>query len=173
MRKLSLTYWRLENATARGRSLKCSWNGLQELLQDISRCMVPSRMSFCSRKDQADSQPCRYLENGNILAARTFINHFVHKFTAAYPAFTSTTQPNPIPLGTEDGITLTTDGTMNFAQVAVRLCQRAQGDKNKMMKESWIRLCGTYQSRGGVLAQNEVRKVRGLIMVLILNSKSL
>lgn len=107
----------------------------------------------------ANFQSPRYLENGNVRAARTFINHFVHKFTAAYPAFTSTTKPNPIPLGTTDEITLTTDGTINFAQVAVRLCQRAQGDKNKMMRESWIRLCGTYQSRGGVLAQNEIRKV--------------
>jgi len=100
-----------------------------------------------------------YLENGNILAARTFINHFVHKFSVAYPAFASPNQQSPLTLGTIDEITLTPDTTLNFAQLAVRLCQRAQGDKNKVMRESWVRLCGTYQSRGGVLAQKEIRKV--------------
>jgi golgi to ER traffic protein 4 len=48
---------------------------------------------------------------------------------------------------------------INFAQLAVLTCQRAQGERNKVMRESWVRLCGTYQSRGGVLAQPEVRKV--------------
>ena len=97
--------------------------------------------------------------NGNILAARTFINQFVHKYTTAYPVFISTAEPNPLSLGNADEITLSTDTTLNFAQLVVRLCQRAQGDKNKVMRESWVRLCGTYQSRGGVLAEKEMRKV--------------
>lgn len=46
---------------------------------------------------------------------------------------------------------------MNFAQLAVRTCQRAQGAQNKAMREAWVRLCGTYQSRGGLLATGEVR----------------
>jgi hypothetical protein len=54
---------------------------------------------------------------------------------------------------------MTKDAMINFAQMAVLTCQRAQGEKNKVMRESWIRLCGTYQSRGGVLASPEVRKV--------------
>jgi len=57
---------------------------------------------------------------------------------------------------------------VNFAQIAVWTCQRAQGDKSKVMRESWIRLCGTYQSRGGLLATPEVRKVNIYAVVLYL-----
>jgi hypothetical protein len=28
------------------------------------------------------------------------------------------------------------------------------------MREAWVRLCGTYLSKGGVLANPEVRKVK-------------
>ncbi|KAG6371745.1 hypothetical protein JVT61DRAFT_9095 [Boletus reticuloceps] len=41
--------------------------------------------------------------------------------------------------------------------LAVLACQRANAEKNKGMRENWIRLCGTYQSRGGILATNEDR----------------
>lgn len=54
---------------------------------------------------------------------------------------------------------MTKDAAVNFAQIAVLTCQRAQGEKGKVMRENWIRLCGTYQSRGGILASSEVRKV--------------
>ncbi|GLB44828.1 putative protein of unknown function (DUF410) [Lyophyllum shimeji] len=91
-----------------------------------------------------------YLQNGNILAARTFINHF----TSALPKDPETPR---IPVGSDDEIILTKDQVVNFAQLAVRTCQRAQGEKNKVMRESWVRLCGTYQSRGGILAMPEVR----------------
>lgn len=102
--------------------------------------------------------------NGNILAARTFIVHFVSQLTARRPSLLSPHQPTPIPVGepTEgeaDEIVFTTDSTLNFAQLAVRVCQRAQGDKNKAMREAWVRLCGTYQSKGGLVANREVRKV--------------
>ncbi len=30
------------------------------------------------------------------------------------------------------------------------------------MREAWVRLCGTYQSKGGVIAKPEVRKARSL-----------
>ena len=49
---------------------------------------------------------------------------------------------------------------LNFCQLAVLTCQRAQGDRSKIVRESWVRLCGTYQSKGGVLASPEVRTVR-------------
>ncbi|KAF8071578.1 hypothetical protein FPV67DRAFT_1411743 [Lyophyllum atratum] len=91
-----------------------------------------------------------YLQNGNILAARTFITHFTS-------ALSKDPQAPRIPVGTDDEVVITKDQAVNFAQIAVRTCQRAQGDKNKVMRESWIRLCGTYQSRGGVLALPEVR----------------
>ncbi|KII89689.1 hypothetical protein PLICRDRAFT_123847 [Plicaturopsis crispa FD-325 SS-3] len=99
-----------------------------------------------------------YLQNGNILAARTFIKHFVAQLPRLRPA----TQPDPIPVGTSAGaseIVLTTEPVVNFAQLAVLTCQRAQGDRNKTMREAWVRLCGTYQSKGGLLAEREVRVV--------------
>ncbi|KAH9943690.1 hypothetical protein B0H21DRAFT_748103 [Amylocystis lapponica] len=103
-----------------------------------------------------------YLQNGNILAARTFITQFVSQITTARPSLVSAAQPTPLTLpranGEPDEVVLTTDQTLNFAQLAVRTCQRAQGDKSKPMREAWVRLCGTYQSRGGVLAVREVRK---------------
>jgi hypothetical protein len=93
-----------------------------------------------------------YLQNGNILAARTFITHF----TSALP---KDLQISSVAVGSSDEIILTKDRVVNFTQIAVLTCQRAQGEKSKVMRESWIRLCGTYQSRGGVLATAEVRKV--------------
>ncbi|KAI0787745.1 hypothetical protein C8Q74DRAFT_1196649 [Fomes fomentarius] len=104
-----------------------------------------------------------YLQNGNILAARTFIDHLVSQLTSRRPSLLSSHQPSPIPVGKpsegeQDEILFTTDSAVNFAQLAVRTCQRAQGEKNKAMREAWVRLCGTYQSRGGVVANREVRK---------------
>ena len=32
---------------------------------------------------------------------------------------------------------MTKDSLVNFAQMAVLTCQRAQGDQNKVMRESW------------------------------------
>lgn len=61
-------------------------------------------------------------------------------------------------------MTLTTDSVLNFCQLAVLTCQRASGDKNRVARESWVRLCGTYQSRGGVLTQVEVRRVRSAFL---------
>ena len=97
----------------------------------------------------------RYLLNGNLLAAKTFILHFT-------PAASQDSQLQPIKVGTTDEVVITKDSVVNFAQMAVLTCQRAQGDKNKVMRESWVRLCGTYLSRGGLLAQPEVRRVRRL-----------
>lgn len=105
----------------------------------------------------------RYLQNGNILAARTFITHF----TSALP---KDPQSPHIPVGSSDEVIFTKDSVVNFAQIAVLTCQRAQGDKNKVMRESWVRLCGTYQSRGGVLASPEVRNVCFATHIYLLHS---
>ncbi|KAF8645850.1 hypothetical protein AX16_007508 [Volvariella volvacea WC 439] len=102
-----------------------------------------------------------YLENGNILAARTFIIHFVSNL----PNSLLITSTPPIQVGTIE-VVLTANSLINFAQLAVVTCQRAQGEKSKLLRESWIRLCGTYQSQGGVLAQPEVRKVLNEIATL-------
>lgn len=92
--------------------------------------------------------------------------HFVAQLSARRPGLLSAHQPAPIPIGkpTEaegqpDEILFTTEPTVNFAQLAVRACQRAQGDKNKTMREAWVRLCGTYQSKAGPVAHREVRQV--------------
>ncbi|KAJ7503543.1 hypothetical protein B0H11DRAFT_1986015 [Mycena galericulata] len=90
-----------------------------------------------------------YLQNGNILGARTFITHFV----AALPRASDTTMQ----VGDAE-VFLVKDQVVNFAQLAVLTCQRAQGERNKAVRESWVRLCGTYQSRGGLLASAEVRQ---------------
>ncbi|EKM57801.1 uncharacterized protein PHACADRAFT_171018 [Phanerochaete carnosa HHB-10118-sp] len=104
-----------------------------------------------------------YLLNGNILAARTFLSRLVSQFASSRPDFVSPYQPSTIPVGNpvnghRDEVVLTKDSLVNFTQLAVRTCQRAQGDKNKAVREAWVRLCGTYQSRGGVLAAKEVRQ---------------
>lgn len=105
----------------------------------------------------------RYLQNGNVLAARTFLTHFVSHYTAKHPDLISV-KDSAISVGKpEDGvtdeITFTNDSILNFSQLAVRTCQRAQGDKNKAIREAWVRLCGTYQSKGGILAKPEMRRV--------------
>ncbi|EGN99181.1 hypothetical protein SERLA73DRAFT_182055 [Serpula lacrymans var. lacrymans S7.3] len=102
-----------------------------------------------------------YLQNGNILAARTFITHFVTQLISSKPTIRSKLQTSPLPIGPSDNpkgeLIYTSDSVLNFCQLAVLTCQRAQGDKNKSIRESWVRLCGTYQSKGGILAHREVR----------------
>ena len=95
-----------------------------------------------------------YLLNGNILAARTFTKHFI----SGLPKTTITTPAAVIQIG-DNEVTMTTDPLINFSQLAVLTCQRANGGQNKVARESWVRLCGTYSSQGGPLAVAEVRKV--------------
>ncbi|THG99887.1 hypothetical protein EW145_g7174 [Phellinidium pouzarii] len=103
-----------------------------------------------------------YLLNGNILAARTFITLLVSLSTSAHISLRSNLAPNPLPVPNSstgvDEIIFTTDQTLNFLQLAVRTCQRAQGAGSKKAQEAWVRLCGTYLSKGGILAQPDVRK---------------
>ncbi|KAH0833357.1 hypothetical protein J3R83DRAFT_12458 [Lanmaoa asiatica] len=97
------------------------------------------------------------VENGNILAARTFIVQFVNKIIVARPSLASSLEISPLQVTDSSEVVLTTDNVLNFCQLAVLACQRANAEKNKLMRESWVRLCGTYQSKGGVLASKEVR----------------
>lgn len=92
----------------------------------------------------------RYLQNGNILAATTFITHFTSHLLQA--------RPNLERPGAEALIRPTADSLVNFAQLAVCACQRAQGETRREPREAWIRLCGTYQSRGSVLVEPAVRR---------------
>ncbi|KAF9223330.1 cytoplasmic protein [Gyrodon lividus] len=107
-----------------------------------------------------------YLENGNILAARTFIVQFVNKILSSRPSLASSIQTSTLSVTDSSEVIFTTDNVLNFCQLAVMTCQRAQGDKNKAIRECWVRLCGTYQSKGGVLASREIRSVLGEIATL-------
>lgn len=126
-------------------------------LHGVLPYVVPGSYSIISPKNLT-SEILRYLQNGNILAARTFIKHFTSSLTSKHPSYVSPGSQG-LSMGPGDEIVLTSDPLLNFTQVAVRLCQRAQGDKNKLMRESWVRLCGWYQSKGGPFATKEIRKV--------------
>jgi len=93
--------------------------------------------------------------NGNIQASKTFIKHF----TAGLPSSLKLKSNSTIPVGQEDEVTMTKDSLVNFSQMAVLTCQRAQGDQSKVMRESWVRLSGTYQSKVGLLSTPGMRKV--------------
>ena len=104
-----------------------------------------------------------------MLAARTFIIQFLSQITSKRPELVSTLQSTPIPIGNSKGaqpdeMIFTVDSVLNFTQLAVRTCQRAQGAQNKTMREAWVRLCGTYQSKGGLMGTKEVRKVRAIAL---------
>lgn len=93
----------------------------------------------------------RYLLNGNVLASRAFLTSFISHISPSGEL---------LPIGTTgDEILLIEDPLLNFAQLAVRTIQRAAGAQNRITREAWIRLCGTYQSPGGVLAHSEIRLV--------------
>ncbi|KAH9481875.1 Golgi to ER traffic protein 4 [Psilocybe cubensis] len=94
-----------------------------------------------------------YLQNGNIMAAKTFIKHY----TSGLPASIRIESDAVINVGEKDEVIMIKDSLVNFAQMAVLTCQRAQGDQNKVMRESWVRLCGTYQGKIGLLATPEMR----------------
>ncbi|EIN03959.1 hypothetical protein PUNSTDRAFT_108788 [Punctularia strigosozonata HHB-11173 SS5] len=110
-----------------------------------------------------------YLLNGNILAARTFINSFTRQIISSKPSLASSNVSETIPINanpasdsamaTTDEIVVTTDLVLNWSQLAVRTCQRAKGAENKAAREAWVRLCGTYQSKGGLLANPNVRGI--------------
>ncbi|KAG1738442.1 uncharacterized protein EDB91DRAFT_1138917 [Suillus paluster] len=98
-----------------------------------------------------------YLQNGNIIAARTFISQFIAQLISSRPNLLSPLQTSPLPVPPTSEIIYTIEPVLNFCQLAVLTCQRANGDKNKVMRESWVRLCGTYQAKGGVLGTRDVR----------------
>ena len=102
--------------------------------------------------------PPRYLLEGNILAARTFLDHFISKLISSNPEILA--ESSPVSVGdSSDELYITKDQVLNFLQLAIRTCQRAQGDKNKTIREAWVRLCGSYQSKGGLMATPLMRKV--------------
>jgi hypothetical protein len=116
-----------------------------------------------------------YLLDGNIRAARTFLGALVPALLAANPSLASTLAPEPLAVaGAGDEVLLTHDGVVNWAQLAVRLCQRARGGDAKPPREAWVRLCGAYQARGGLLTAPGVRGVRvSLLLAALLGHPAL
>ena len=121
-------------------------------MQAPSHCVLFSRTLPIHVRQPSGLIDCRYLLNGNILAARTFLGAFI--------SYVSPSGGTALPIGnTGDEMTFTNDSLLNFAQLAVRSVQRAAGAQNRTAREAWIRLCGTYQSRAALLAQPEIRMV--------------
>jgi hypothetical protein len=122
---------------------------------------VSADRPFTFRVVRGRDRAGRYLVDGNVGAARAFVAAFVVAILAARPQL-ATAHTASVPRAGDaatDDVTITTDGALNWAQLAVQTCQRAQGAENKLVREAWIRLCGTYQARGGLLAQPPVRQV--------------
>ncbi|KIM31594.1 hypothetical protein M408DRAFT_64328 [Serendipita vermifera MAFF 305830] len=104
-----------------------------------------------------------YLLAGNILAARIFLASFLTLLVAARPDILARQNAIPLPASGEsaaDEVYLTTDLTLNFLQLAIRTCQRAKNaqPQGKQAQEMWVRLCGSYQSRRGLVAQGVYRE---------------
>lgn len=116
----------------------------------------------------------RYLLDGNVLAARSFLTEFLSLIQTMEPPVISILPPSPIAItlnGSEpaDEVIFTTEPVLNFLQLALRTCQRAEGDRNKQARDAWIKLCSTYLSKGGALAQPDVRKVSNIASMTLLS----
>jgi hypothetical protein len=111
-----------------------------------------------------------FLLAGNILAARTFLNQYLALLIAARPGILARQGAVTLPSGGDgkgsggavDEVYLTTDTTLNFLQLVVRTCQRAKNPapQGRQVQEMWVRLCGSYQSRRGLVALPVYREVR-------------
>ncbi|KAG8873394.1 hypothetical protein FRB98_009060 [Tulasnella sp. 332] len=85
-----------------------------------------------------------FLLTTNILAARTFLDTFLPSVLASKPDMLL--QKDPVAVGAEDEIWTTNDHTLNFLQMAVRICQRADSEAAnfKDVRNVWVRLCSRY-----------------------------
>lgn len=127
----------------------------------FERHTIVSCLTLANRLRDLICSPARYLLNGNVMAARVFIVNFVDFGTAASLSLRSSFSTTPLVVpSTSDEVVFTSDQIVNFCQLAVRTCQRAQGAANRKAQEAWIRLSGTYLSRGLVLSKPEIRRVR-------------
>ncbi|KAG8943495.1 hypothetical protein FRC04_002846 [Tulasnella sp. 424] len=96
-----------------------------------------------------------YLTTTNILAARTLLDKFISLLVVAKPDILIHKEPVAIGEGADrDEIWATNNHTLNFLQLAVRICQRGDSDAGaaREAKQAWIRLCGRYT--GGVSGAN-------------------
>jgi hypothetical protein len=107
-----------------------------------------------------------FLLAGNILSARVFLSHFLSLLITTKPSILAQPTPTTFPVvnssSSTDEVYLTTEPTLNFLQLAIRTCQRAKNaqPQGRQIQELWVRLCGSYQSRRGLVAQPAYREVR-------------
>lgn len=127
-----------------------------------------------------------YLESEAILAARTFLSHFLSLVLAAHPTLLVVRFPYPppsTPLAKTDTISdellVTKLASLNFLQLAVRTCQAGAGEsieKTKAadgsMKEvkgkgrsSWTALVARYEREVGWLKKPEAKEVSRLFVL--------
>lgn len=140
--------------------------------RDSARLLSEVLIEWLGESPDVGKFACRgvipYLLEGNILAARTFLSHFISHLSSTRSSIL--TDKTPLNVGeTSDVVYVTSDQVFNFLQLAVLTCQRAQGDKNKTIREAWVRLCGSYQSKGGLMADPNMRKALAEIGQLYFN----
>lgn len=140
------------------------------------------RFAFSHQKIErcADGYPHSYLESEAILAARTFLSHFLSLVLAAHPTLLVVRFPYPPPTtplaksgDVSDELLVTKLASLNFLQLAVRTCQAGAGElieKTKAadgsMKEvkgkgrsSWTALVARYEREVGWLKRPEAKEV--------------
>src|ERR1700733_9092187 len=97
----------------------------------------------------------------NILAARSFLETFLANVRPTRPTLLAS--PNPITIPslvakserTEDEVFVTSDYTINFLQLAIRACQRGNGetsDKQRDARNAWVRLQSRYRGKSPLLS---------------------
>jgi len=163
LKLLSLTSLLPESAIAHAFWRRCSSGGHNPHKNMVSlRFGALFRTSFSPQFRRVDLNLISYLLNGNIQAAKAFMK----QYTASLPSTLKLkSSDSTISVGQQDEVEMTKEPLVNFSQIAVLTCQRAQGDQNKIMRESWVRLCGTYQSKVGLLASPGMRKVSCTLVV--------
>lgn len=120
-----------------------------------------------------------YLLAGNILAARVFLSHFLSQLIATKPTTLAKTSPISFSVtmsesstspssSSTDEVYLTTEPTLNFLQLIVRVCQRAKNPppQGRLGQEMWVRVCASYQNRRGLVANSLYREVRNHTLTL-------
>lgn len=97
----------------------------------------------------------------NILAARTFLDAFISQLRRTRPTLISSETPITIPSAAstsdknEDEIFVTENPVLNFLQLAIRACQRGNGESSEHQREArnaWVRLQSRYRPKDPLLS---------------------
>ncbi|CCA70416.1 hypothetical protein PIIN_04355 [Serendipita indica DSM 11827] len=103
-----------------------------------------------------------FLLTGNVLAARTFMSTFLSLLITARPNILATPS-NAIAGSTANPIRFDVKGQSERDERAKSSSNLQQA---KQAQEMWVRLCGSYQSRRGLVAQPVYREALGEIGTL-------